>query len=180
MHIVVHVRGYYDWQPVPADTEVTPQDIAANRVRPSSNGGYNMRVQCNQDTHVTVGVSEASIIATIIHAYTENGKCGAVLTRAEAVARLLATQVMPLHAHPKWFKEIECNDDTGPDEKLFMDTITPHLDADHGRAPGKNIEPDDLDDLRAAYMTPFDADDHVDHLHKHFKVKTPSATKEVK
>lgn len=172
MHITVTVDQHYDWEPVPPETEVTPQDVSAGRVRPGQRAGtYDMRVQRKVDTHTFIALNEETIIATIVHAYTEHGKCGVMLTRAEAIARHLSTVVMPNWAHPKWMKGFEIHDDAGPNEAMIRRMVAPHLLADHGRAPGKNIEPSDLEEMVATYMQKADTAHHVDHLHKHFKVK---------
>jgi len=173
MRIVVHHAKYYDWQPVPEGVEVSKADIAARRVKPDNAGtGYLMRVPVEHPTgtHTEIQAGEHTIIGKIIQAYTENGRQGEILTRRAAVARLLQQNVLPHHTHPKWMQKVEVHDD-GPDEKLFRSLIAPHLDADHASAPGKNIEPEDVEDLVKAYLEPVDAAGHVAHLSAHFKVK---------
>lgn len=169
MHIVVHVNKFYDWLPVPDGTDVTEADVKAGRVKPGVNGGWTMKVPREKDSHTDVLMPEHAVIQTIIQAYCENGRCGNILTRKEAVARHLGVGVMPHHAHPKWMKNIEVEDD-GPDEALFRKMLAPHLEADHGTAGGKNIDADDLEALVEAYMETLDAHGHAKHLHGHFKI----------
>lgn len=174
MRIVVHVSGYYSWEPVPEGVQVTKQDLDAGRAREGAHGRYLMRVPKKGDTYNETAVAEDDIVATILHAYCEHGRCGAILTRKEAVARLLGTLVYPHHIHRKWMKHVEIHDD-GPCEKLFREMLAPHLEADHGKAPGKNVEAEDFEDLLKAYMEPATADHHADHLHAHFKLAKRSA-----
>lgn len=171
MHISIHVNGYYDMHPIPTDVVVTEADLASGRVRPAAEGGHKMRVPVKSEQDVNIVMSEADIIGTIIHAYTEHQKCGAVLTRAEAVARMLQMHIIPNHTHPKWMEQFTIHDDAGPDEALFNAMIAPHLEADHGRAPGKNIDAEDVSALLDAYMEDLDEAGHVAHMHKHFKIK---------
>lgn len=178
MRIVVQVSGYYDWEPIPADVKVTKADIDSQRVRPAAGGWYTMRVPKTKDTATEIHIPEKQLIAKMVYAYCENGKCGTILTRAEAVAQFLATHVAPQHFHRKWVKSFEVHDD-GPDENLFKEHLAPHLESKHGRAPGMNVDPEDYDEMLASYMTPCDAAGHVDNLYTHFKVKKPATEKVV-
>lgn len=186
MRVIIHVSNHNSWEPVSTDVTVTPQDVAAGRVRPAAQGGFLMRVPRKGDTHVETTLAEHTIIAQIIRTYTDKGKQAIILTRAEAVAEYLASEVVPHWTNRKHMKHIEVHDD-GPSEELFRAMIAPHLEADHGRAQGKNIDAEDVDDLVKAYMTPPKSDHaehhHVEgsdhkhglgqhaHLHRHFKLK---------
>lgn len=152
MRIVIHVSGYFDWRKAPPGLKVTEADIKSNQVREAADGSYQVRVPITGKTHTTVMLPENQLIQTIIRAYCEDARCGEILTRQQAVARHLASMVVPHHTHRKWMTDIEVEDD-GPSEELFRAMIAPHLDADHGKAPGKNIEPEDVDELVEAYMS---------------------------
>ena len=190
MRIDIHVRAYNDWQPVPEGLKVTEQDVASGRAKPATNGGHVMRVPIAEETVVHAQITEAEIIAQIVHAYVDKGKQGLILTRHEAVAQHLGTSVVPHWTNRKHIKFVMVHDD-GPSEELFLATIKPHLEADHGRAPGKNIDAEDVPEMLEAYLTPFDSEDadhpHVEglakdhghgiraHVHAHFKVKPASS-----
>lgn len=168
MNITVHVNGYYDWVPVPADTKVTPEDIRAKRVKPASgpsaNGTipYLMRVSRKGVTHTSITLPEHQIAEMIIQ---EMIKEKTALTRHEAVGHYLARHVMPHNAHKSWMTGFEVHDD-GPNEELFRKKIAEHVDAG-------NIEDLDVEELVQQYLSNADggSDSHVDHLHKHFGVK---------
>lgn len=167
MIITVHVSGYYDWEPVPADTKVTEADIKAQRVKPAANGGYSMRVSKKGDTHTTISLPESQVVAAIIDEMTRGDK--KAMTRSEAVARYLSRHVMHHHAHKKWMEEVEVSD-SGPDEALFRAELQRHVDAG-------NIDVLDVDSLVAAYLTPATSDSHSDHLHDHFGIEGAAAFK---
>lgn len=171
MRVFLQHAKYYEWAPVPADVKVTQADIDAGRVKPSASGGHLMKVTlpAPYDGHSTMfSITEGQVISKIIHAYCENSKCAVVSTRAEAVARHIRENLAH-HTHSKWVTRVEVEDD-GPNEAEFRAALAPHLEADHGSAPGKNIEADDVDALVKAYMTPIGAAGHVDHLTKHFRI----------
>jgi len=171
MRIVVHHDKFYDWVPVPPDTKVTEHDIAARKVRPDAKGGgFLMRIEVGAKSHTLITVGEHTIVGKIIHVYCDFGKQGHVLTRQQAVARLLQENILPHHTNGRWMRHIEVEDD-GPDEALFQAMLAPHLEADHGRGTGKNIDAEDAAALLAAYMTPHEAKAHVDHLHAHFRIQ---------
>lgn len=186
MRIVIHVREVKSWEPVPSDVKVTPEDIAAGKVRPGAEGGFKMAVPRKGESFVRCQLAEHTLIAQIIRAYTDKNKQAIILTRAEAVAEYLADQIVPHWTGRKHMRHIEIFDD-GPSEELFRAMIAPHLLADHGRASGKNIDAEDVEDMVKAYMTPIKGDHaehhHVEgtaqdhglgvhaHLHRHFKLK---------
>jgi hypothetical protein len=170
MRIVVHVSKHYDWEQVPDDVVVTKAHYDRGLAMPGVNGGHRMRVERTNDTHNMTLLKEADIIGMIIYAYTENNKCGVILTRHEAVAHFLTRMTYPTQVHRSHMEHFEVEDDTGPDEAAFRAALAPHLVAKHGSAPGPNIEPGDLEEMVKAYMTPMEESDHADHLHAHFKV----------
>lgn len=169
MRVIAHHEKHYDWLPVPEGTTVTEEDLKAHRVRPAAAGGFLMKVPVNLATSTEIHVSEATIIGKILHAYCDHARCGTVLTRHEALQRVLREHVLPGHAHPRWLTKFEVHDD-GPDEALFRAMLAPHLEAEHGRAPGKNVEAEDLEELVRAYTEKLDAEGHARGLHAHFKL----------
>lgn len=189
MRIVIHVKNHNSWEPVPRDVVVTPEDVAAGKVRPAAAGGFLMKIPRAGETHVECQLTESTLIGQIIRSYTDKNKQAIILTRSEAVAEYLADQVVPHWTNRKHMRHIEIFDD-GPSEELFRAMLQPHLEADHGRAAGKNIDAEDVDELVKAYLTPLETDHkehhHVEgtapehglglhaHLHQHFKLR-PSA-----
>ena len=125
MRIIVHVNKCYDWVPVPSDVTVTQADIAAERVKPASGGGWLMKITKNVQTDTVIGLPEEQIIAKIIHDKTRP-EGGRTLTRQQAVAFYLSENVMPHHAHRSWISGFEIIDD-GPDEKLARAMIGRHV-----------------------------------------------------
>jgi hypothetical protein len=130
MRIVAHLTKFYDWVPVPLDPATgsqmkpTPADIAAERVRPSANGGWNMKVTRDMPSHMTLHLSEADVVGKIIHE-----KCrpegGRVLTRKQAIAFYMAENHLPFHARKEWITKIEVHDD-GPDPVLMTKALAAH------------------------------------------------------
>ncbi len=157
MRIVIHVSKYYDWEPVPAGVAVTDADKVAGRVKPSVNGGWVMRVTKSGNTHTEIQMPEHQVHACALESHLRDK---VVLTRAQAVAKYVARDVMPHHAHRSWMTKVETHDD-GPDEALFRAAIKRMADV------GK-IEPEDIESLVAAYLTPAD---HAAHLTQHFGIK---------
>lgn len=173
MRVVIGVSQFHDWAPCPPDVKVTPQDIAARRVKPSARGeGYDIRVPRPFPSETTIGVSEGTIVARIIHELMpQNG--GRQLTRKEAVANLLAMNVMPDHAHPKHFTSIVVDTDDGPDEKLLRASLEPYTKALHASGVVL-VDSADVEDIVAKYMEPATAADHAANLRAHFRVKAPA------
>ncbi len=172
MRVVVQVSAHYDWERVPADVEVTPADIKSSRVKPSANGGYTMKVvrKPEEGSWTLACISEEAIVQRIIHEMMPNQGC-VPHTRVEAVGQIMARQVMPDHAHPKFMKSfvVECDD--GPDEAFFRKMVTPFTTATHQASGQPLIDPDDLEPLVAKYMEKASPQDHIDHLHAKFHVK---------
>ena len=132
MRVVVHVKKFYDWEPVPGDVVVTQADINAERVKPAANdGGWLMKVTKTIKSHTQVNLPEEQIIAKIIHDRTRP-EGGRVLTRKQAVAFYLSENVMPHHAHRSWISGVEVHDD-GPDEKLIRAMLAPHVISEASR-----------------------------------------------
>lgn len=169
MRIIAHHEKFYDWLPVPEGTVVTDEDLKTHRARPAAAGGFLMKVPVSQETHTEMLVSEEMLIQKIISVYCDHSRCGTILTRHEALQRILREHVLPGHAHPRWLTKFEVHDD-GPNEAHFRAALAPHLEADHGRAPGKNVEAEDVEELVRAYLEPLDADGHRKGLHAHFKL----------
>ncbi len=169
MRVTVQVSAYYDWERVPADVEVTPKDIKAGRVKPAANGGHLMRVKKSADTYTQCQIAEHTIIARIIHEMMPAQGC-VPHSRKEAVAQILARNVMPDHAHPTFIRGFEVEDD-GPDEKLFLELIEPYTKATHDASGQPLIPPESVQDLLGRYMEKVPPQEHVDHLHAKFNVK---------
>lgn len=186
MRIVIHVKSHNSWEPVPRDVEVTPHDVEAGKVKPGAAGGFVMKVPRAGETHVECQLTESTLIGQIIREYTDKNKQAIILTRAEAVANYLASDIVPHWTNRKHMRHIEIYDD-GPSEELFRAMLQPHLEADHGRAAGKNIDAEDVEEMVKAYLEPlateYDEHHHVEgsahahglgvhaHLHRHFKLK---------
>lgn len=156
MIVIVHVKSYYDWEPVPTGVQVTEADKKAKRVKPAANGAWLMRVQKDTNTHTHVALPEAQLIAGIIRDMIHEK---IIRTRVEGVANYLSKYVMPHHAHPKWMRDFEISDDRA-DEKLFRAKVEEQVLAG-------NLEKEDVEDMVEAYLS---EGDHVVQLKKHFKV----------
>jgi hypothetical protein len=178
MWVVADVHSYYYWAPLPKNVVVTDQDIASRRVKPNANNdGYLAREKRKGDTQVTMLVSEQAIIARIIHELMPNQGC-MLMTRKEAVGQVIARNVMPDHAHPKFAKRFVVHDhhgDDGPDEAEFRRQLQPYVEAIHEASGEPLIDPDMVEEVVAAYMEPTTNEDHVAHLHAKFKLKHSAA-----
>lgn len=168
MRIVVDVKSFYDWAPVPADVQVTPKDIAAGRVKPDARGvSHLMRVTRRIASQTTVLPSEGQIIRRVIHHLMPN-QGGVALSRKEALADHV-NQVMVEQASPKHMTSFTVEDD-GPDEKLLREMLEPYTTALHDRSGDPLVDPARIAEIVAKYLEPAKADDHVDHLHAKFGV----------
>jgi hypothetical protein len=136
MRLVVHISKFYDWETVPSNVKVTDADIKGEKVKPSANGGWMMKVTKKPPggTFTTVGMPEEQVIAKIIHEKTRP-EGGRTLTRKEAVAFYMSENVMPQEAHRSWIKKIEVEDDR-PDEKMIRSMLAPHTVAEATRVLG--------------------------------------------
>lgn len=158
MRIVVKVSGFFEWIPVPPNVPITAQDIAAGKARPSANGtGHVMRVKIDKETETEIIVPEHLIIAQIIYAYTDKGKCGHILTRHEAAAEWVA-RTSAIEFPRKAIKSFEIHDD-GPSEELMREKLKVQVEASHERAMGSNIDEEDVEDILDAYMAPAEHDE---------------------
>lgn len=165
MRIVAHHSKYYDWEAVPADVKVTEADVKAERVKPSGNGGWVMKVTRDKSSFTTILIPEKQVVAKIIDEKTRPSG-GRVFGRSEAVAHYIAEHVCPHHAHRSWMTKFEVHDD-GSDESIARELLAPHVEAG-------NLSMFELEEHVAAYLRPADAAAHEAHLHSHFKVKVPS------
>ncbi len=161
--IVVHHTKFYDWEPVPSDVKITDDDVKAGRVKQTRDGLWKMRVTKTvpdgASTHTTILMPEAQVIEKILHQRLRPDG-GDVCTRSEAIAHYLQQNQLPHHTNRKWLTKIEVEDD-GPDEKLARAMFAEHVKA-------KNLEDADFDEHMEKYLV---KEDHVKHLHEHFKVK---------
>jgi hypothetical protein len=170
MRVIAHLIKFTDWEPVPSDVKVTPQDIAAGKVMPDRNGGYRMKVVKTMNTFREMHIAEHDIVGKIIHEKTDIRRAGRVFSRKEAVAHLLMDNLLEDYDW-SWITKFEVHDD-GPDEKLARGLFSPHTSADHGRRRGqKNIDPASLEAHVAKYLESATAADHAAFLTAHFGVK---------
>ena len=170
MRVIVDVKAYYDWEPVPPDVMVTEQDLRSGRVKPGArNGNFLMKVKKVKDTYTECMIAESTIIARIIHEMMPQ-EGSTPLTRKDAIGNLMAKNIMPHHAHPSFMKKFTVEDD-GPDEALFRQMVTPYTVAPQEEGGEPLIHPDELESMVARYLEPSAPQDHVDHLHKRFNVK---------
>ena len=170
MRVTTKLTAFYDWQKVPPEVEVTADDVSSGAVKPAANGGYLARCTVKMDTHNDTYISEESIIARIIHEMMPNQGC-VPHSRKEAVAQILARQVMPDQAHPKFMSGFEVHDDGGPDEALFNKMVEPYTKSLHKKSGKLLIDPEDLANLKALYLEKVSVQEHVEGLHKKFNVK---------
>jgi hypothetical protein len=165
MQIIVHVNGFHEWVPVPADV---PRDAKFDRallkgtVKTMMNGEHAMKVPKSLDTHVAIGVAEDDIIQCILQEMTRGDR--AHLTRVQAVTRLISRHVLPHQCHASHVEEFEIGSDDGPDLALFDKIMSEHVECG-------NIDEIDLAPLREAYSAPAALDEHHDHLHAHFRLQ---------
>jgi len=164
MRITIHHHKHYDWEPLPPDVEPTQADISAGRVKPAQSGKWLMRVtkSTGDGEHTAAMVGENDIIHTILRVMRHDR---IVLTRKEAVARILGGAVLPHHTHRSWLRDIEVHDGTPEmsesEIRAFFDRYREAIDLDD----------DDVNALVAAYLEPATAEHHVEHLKRHFKIK---------
>lgn len=174
MRVIIEVSQFHDWVPCPPDVKVTPQDIASGAVKPSARGdGHDMKVVRKQASHTTIAIAESTIIARIIHELMPQYG-GRQLTRKQAVANLLAMNVMPYHAHPKHFRGVVVDTDDGPNEAELRAALEPYTTAKHASGV-MLIDPEDVEDIVKKYLEPASAQEHAEHLHAHFNIKKPAA-----
>lgn len=162
--VVLHVNGYYDWEPVPKDVTVTDEDIEAMRVKQGQDGSWLMKVEKteNADSLTTISVAEDELFVTIVGEMTRGDK--QPLTRLQALHRYIARHHLDHNTHQDWIDEVEV-DDSGPDEAGLRAYIDTHVKAG-------NIKERDVERLVAKYMEPSTATHHVDHLHNMFEVSS--------
>lgn len=159
--IVMHVNRFYDWEPLPPGSEEpSEKDIQNLRVKPGTNGQWLMRVPKDADTHTTMQITESDVAQHLIRDLV---KFKVLRTRQEALVAHIAEMHVGHHAHRKWMKHFEVNDE-GPGES-DIEEFTKLVDAlvEAGR-----LEPEDKDDLLEAYTTPATNEDHVAGMHAHF------------
>jgi hypothetical protein len=177
MRVVVHHSANYDKVPVPADVEVTKEDIASGRVKPDkANGGYTTQILRKVPSHTTINFAESTIVAKLIYELIPRpgrrklGMCN----RSQLVAELLDDEIMPNHAHPKHYTKFEVENDDGPDEKLCREQLAIFTNAQHHMTGDRLIDPADVEKIVAKYLEPTTHQSHVDHLHGRFGVAKAS------
>lgn len=160
MHVHIRLSKFYDWDPIPKGVVVTEQDIAAGKVMPGRDGAYRMRVvkiPVGGMTKRTCHISEGTLVEKIIEEKSDvRKKAGRTLTRHEAVAHLIADQLLEGAAEWDWILGFDVEVDDGPSEELMRAKLAPHTTADHGRRLGrKNVPPEHVEDHVAAYLGQF-------------------------
>lgn len=176
MRIVIHVKKFFDWLPVPADVKVTEQDIKKRLVKPNLGGGFLMRVEKDQATYTEIGVSEADLIAEMIVAKL---KRKVSLNRAQVVAEILSSRVMPDEAKPKWMTKIEVQDDFVPDhlptpeeKEAYVAKARDFLRSHLMRFLSEGLlDEEDADELTEAYLTHFTDRELEKKFAAHFGIK---------
>ena len=165
MNVVVHVKKFYDWEPLPDGVEPTNADIVALRVKPAFGGsnnktGWLMRVSKDMKTYTSVNMPEAEVIAFGIGVWIREKR---IMTRAETVAAYIQRHVMPHNFHRSWISGFETSDD-GPDVETFKGYLMTHVEAG-------NIDNDDVSQLLEAYVKDAGAVGLSDDLENYFNVK---------
>lgn len=163
MRIYTHATGFFDWIDVADDVEVTKSDIDSGKVKPAADWTKkNPKWQVLKEFTYPSGkgihenlIIERDLVNRCIGEYTRNGKQRRIITRHQAVeehirwhALLQAQQLAEKH-----MLDVEIYDE-GPNAELFDDVMKSHLAADHGRVDGKNVDAEDVDAIRKAYLTP--------------------------
>jgi len=168
MRVYLHLSQYYEWEPVPAGTEVTEDDVKAGLVMPAHQGGYRMKVARPGPRIRECHINETHIVGRIVAEKSDVRFSGRTLSRKEAVAAVIQEQLLPGHAERNWIAKVEVHDD-GPDEDMMHKHLA-HLSAiPHARRPGQTIiPPSDIADHKARYA---ETADHAAHLSAHFGVK---------
>jgi hypothetical protein len=163
MRVVIEHSAHFDWDPVPPDVKVTEQDIAAGRVKPAARGsGHTMAVLRQVPSHTTVSIAERDVVQKIIHAMLPQNGARAI-SRKDAVAKLLAENVLPQHSFPRYLTKIIVEDD-GPDEATFDREVGPVVEAIHDQTGQPCIDPGAVAELKALYLEPADSTAHRRHL----------------
>lgn len=170
MRVLVHVSAFYDWKPVPEDVKVTQADVKAGRVKPAATGGFLMKVTQKTQSYTTVCISEETVIQRIIHELMPAQGC-VLHSRKEAIGQILARNVMPDQAHPKFMLGFEVESDSGPDEELFHKLVSPFTTVVHEASGQVLISEEDMEAALTKYLEKATVQDHIDHLHTKFNVK---------
>lgn len=172
MHVVLHLTKFYDWEPIPRDVTVTPQDIASGKVKPGRDGGMMARVvkvPAGGTTPLTCSINEATLIAKIVQEKADPKRAGRTFSRKQAVAHLIQEDILPSQAEWEWVASIEVHDD-GPDAALMASTLASHAQTPHGRRAGMIIPLEHVDEHHRVYAEPADSAAHAAHLRQHFGV----------
>ena len=144
MRIIAHVTKFYDWKPVPENTEVTEADIAAARVKPDANGGWLMRITVSMPSSTQILIGEGDIAAVIFQAKMKDGE---FLNRAQAAKKRIAVDTAKHHFHRAWISGFQVEDD-GPMveafEQEFNRLLAAHL-----------VQEEDRAEMLEAYAHPF-------------------------
>ncbi len=170
MRVVVHLSRWYDWEPLPPEVKVTPDEpesdfakaVAAGLVKPSFGGKWTMRVERDGPTHRLIVPPESQLTAEMIDSRV--GPRKQIISRREAVGHCVA-RCLDGHAREEWITGFEVEDLRAPEEihgvahaHLWRFVEAGKLDADH------------KDRCHAVYTTPATSVDIVGHLHARFNV----------
>lgn len=115
MHIIVDLKGYYDWVPQPeGEAAPTEADLLALRYKSSQDGKFLKKVSLAGDTHTEIRMPEAEIQDCLAH----YERVGMGKTRAKLVAWYLEEKIMPHHAHPDCIVDVHVEGE--PDVEAFL------------------------------------------------------------
>lgn len=181
MRVLIHVLQHYDWLPIPENTKVTPEDVAAGKVKRHADGAFKIRVVRDSPTHVEAFIKEDDIVAKIVEVYQPPPQGdGSMINRREAAARIMSRAILPLWAdrrHIDVDKDFEVHDDHDlPEERAknalaFEARLAELSKIQNARTGQPLIAPADVAELVAKYAEPTTHKHHVDHMHAHFGLK---------
>jgi hypothetical protein len=160
MRILIHVKKFYDWEPLPDGVEPTEQDIKATRVKPAADGRWLMRVPQDRASYTEIQLPESELIALIMQ---DAVKEGIFLNRAEAAGNWIGRHIASHHFHRTWVTKIEVVDE-GPVRAIFDAEFTRLRDANQ-------LQDEDLDLLVDKYEMPFNDAALVSHFNTRLGVK---------
>lgn len=178
MQVVLHVNGYYDWEPIPSDVKVTDEDIEAMRVKPGQNGEWLMKVEKSEEvrTQTLITIPEEELFVALVAEMTRGDK--QPLTRAQAAFRYVARFHLDHNTHPDWIDEVEVHADplttvasAAGDAELEANSYEAKLRAYLAtHVAAGNLQERDVNRLVKKYFEVSAQKDMVDHFHAMFEV----------
>jgi hypothetical protein len=150
MRITVDIKGFYDWVPVPPNTEISEADLASGLVKKMADDQWSMRVTVKspdpKQEH-TVGIPETAIAQM----FAARAKIGRDVSREEAVAELLRKS-FEQHLHPSHLIKIHV-DDGEIDKAIITDAL-------------KAVGVESIDDNVERYLEEVDLEDFLNRIFK--------------